>query len=897
MRVTRDILALIVILSGVSLFHLRGILPGQTFLPVDLANGNLPWQSVSGQPLQNGLISDPVYQYYPFLVSAVDSIRQEGRWPLWNPKIFTGHPAVADPLAQTFYPVFLLLALWLGVARGLSVGLVLHVALASILTYSYLRSLQYTRQASTFGAFTYALSGYMVTWFETPFWLSTLSWLPGVFWGFELAIQRHRLRYVAVAALMLGLAILGGQYSFIVTFILFFMIYAAGRVLERVVQKQPMRLWPLAAAIAVVAFALLGTALQTLPFAEFLNLSQRVIAQGLLDPLPLQQLLTLIVPKFYGTPEGGGSYWGILNYSEATIYVGLPALWLASIAPFIGRRFFTLWVTGMTVLLLYFVVGGPGVQGLGSLPLFKYASLHRSVFLLPLFVALLAAHTLSEGQWPARIATIVVLCMSVLLLSATLINWQDVQVHWQELQAPIITAALLLLTSLALIGLRGRRLAIRDANLALIALAFFDLYHMGSQYNPAGPVEQLMPPTPAIAYLREHLSGYRVAPYQITGVLFGPNVLSIYGISEAGGYSSVLPNMVQRLVQAGDPKGDATGSGFWMRQNGNIVFFSRPSTRLLDLLQVAYVITPGPRIDTGVRAVYVTDGCEGDSGEIANGRRVSGSFVVQDTAINRIDLRVRVYDTSKLRGALAIRMWQGGDRARLMLDTKQDTAQLRDRNTFTVFFAPEREAAGQTYVWEVTAAEDAQSTGVGLCASANGQPSFSVYGTDWQQVYEGEVRIYERVHPLPRAYVAYAAEYLSDEGQTISRVLDGAFDPYSQVVVNEKVALPVTGASPASPAEITEYQSTRVVIKAIATQPGLLVLGDQFYPGWQAEVDNQPAPIIRVNGMARGVLLPTGQHQVVFQFVPVLVPQGIALGVIGSLVLAAIAGYRFLARP
>jgi Bacterial membrane protein YfhO len=896
LRVSRDVLALIIVVSGVSLFHLRGLLPGQTFLPVDLANSNLPWYSVSAQPLQNGLISDPLYQYYPFLVNAVDTIRQEGQWPLWNPRIFTGQPSAADPLAQTFYPVFLLLALWLGVARGLSVGLVLHAALASILTYSYLRSLQFTRQSSMFGAFTYALSGYMVTWFETPFWLSTLSWLPGVLWGFEVAIQTRRLRYVAVAALMLGFAILGGQYSFIVTFIVFFIFYAAGRVLERLVQKEPVRLWPLAAAIAVVAFALLGTALQTLPFAEFLNLSQRVITQGLRDPLPLQQLLTLIVPKFYGNPEGAGSYWGIWNYSEATIYVGLSALCLAAIAPFIGNRFFIFWVTGMTVLLLYFTVGGPGVQGLGSLPLFKYASLHRSVFLLPLFVALLAAHTLSEGQWPARIATTVVLCVSALLLSAALMNWRDVQVHWQELQVPIITAALLLLASLALIGLRGRRLATRDANLAFIALAFFDLYHMGSQYNPAGPIEQLMPPTPSVAYLKEHLSDYRAAPYQTAGMLFGPNVLSIYGISEAGGYSSVLPTAVQRLVQAGDPKGDATGSGFWMRQNGNMVFFSRPSTRLLDLLQVAYVITPGPRIDTGVRAVYQADGCEGDSGEIANGRRVSGSFVVKDTAINRIDFRVRVYSTSNVRGALAIRMWQGTDRARLMLDTKQDSAQLRDRNTFTVFFAPERAAAGQTYVWEVTAAGDAQSTGIGLCALANGQPSFSVYGTDWQQVYEGEVRIYERLHPLPRAYIAYAAEYLSDDGQTISRLLDGAFDPYRQVVVNEKVDLPGIGTSTASPAEIAEYQSTRVVINAMATQPGLLVLGDQFYPGWQAVVDDQPVPIIRVNGTARGVLLPAGQHQVVFQFVSVPVMQGIALGVIGSLVLAAIAAYRFLAR-
>ena len=58
------------------------------------------------------------------------------------------------------------------------------------------------------------------------------------------------------------------------------MLYALGRVVERILQKQAMAYWPLAAAIGIVLFAVLGSALQTLPFAEFLNLSQRVMVCG-----------------------------------------------------------------------------------------------------------------------------------------------------------------------------------------------------------------------------------------------------------------------------------------------------------------------------------------------------------------------------------------------------------------------------------------------------------------------------------------------------------------------------------------------------------------------------------------------------------------------------------------
>ena len=144
----RDILTLLPLFLGVSLFHIRGLLPGQTFLPVDLAGNSLPWRSGPPRALQNWLISDPLYEFYPFLTYNVNALRS-GRWPLWNPYILLGHPTVADPLAQPFYPIFSGLGLLLGVARGLAIGLWLHALLAAVLTYGLLRVLRCRRPAAT----------------------------------------------------------------------------------------------------------------------------------------------------------------------------------------------------------------------------------------------------------------------------------------------------------------------------------------------------------------------------------------------------------------------------------------------------------------------------------------------------------------------------------------------------------------------------------------------------------------------------------------------------------------------------------------------------------------------------------------------------------------------------
>ena len=57
-----------------------------------------------------------------------------------------------------------------------------------------------------------------------------------------------------------------------------------------------------------------------------------------------------------------------------------------------------------------------------------------------------------------------------------------------------------------------------------------------------------------------------------------------------------------------------------------------------------------------------------------------------------------------------------------------------------------------------------------------------------------------------------------------------------------------------------------LTLHALLARPGLLVVSEGYYPGWQAEVDGVAAPIVPTNGMMRGVVLPAGEHQIVFRF-------------------------------
>jgi hypothetical protein len=64
---------------------------------------------------------------------------------------------------------------------------------------------------------------------------------------------------------------------------------------------------------------------------------------------------------------------------------------------------------------------------------------------------------------------------------------------------------------------------------------------------------------------------------------------------------------------------------------------------------------------------------------------------------------------------------------------------------------------------------------------------------------------------------------------------------------------------------------------------------DSYFPGWTATLDGQPADVVRVDGMVRGVIVATaGRHEVAMQYRPVSFTAGLALAAGAALGLVVI---------
>ena len=64
------------------------------------------------------------------------------------------------------------------------------------------------------------------------------------------------------------------------------------------------------------------------------------------------------------------------------------------------------------------------------------------------------------------------------------------------------------------------------------------------------------------------------------------------------------------------------------------------------------------------------------------------------------------------------------------------------------------------------------------------------------------------------------------------------------------------------------WRPDRTEVEVDNKQPGILVVHEAYYPGWVAEIDGQPARILRTNVLFRGVEVGEGRHHVVFRFEP-----------------------------
>ena len=162
---------------------------------------------------------------------------------------------------------------------------------------------------------------------------------------------------------------------------------------------------------------------------------------------------------------------------------------------------------------------------------------------------------------------------------------------------------------------------------------------------------------------------------------------------------------------------------------------------------------------------------------------------------------------------------------------------------------------------------------------------------------DGDVKVYEILGTLPRAYVVHRLKPVRDDMVALATIRTSGFDPAHEALWTEPDPLPPM-AEPATPDSVgvVRYDFNEAEFSVSTASPGLFVLADQYDPDWKATVDGAPAAIHRVDYLMRGVLIGPGAHRIRLRYVPRSLEAGIRISALSLALTLAMAGAWFFRR-
>ena len=146
---------------------------------------------------------------------------------------------------------------------------------------------------------------------------------------------------------------------------------------------------------------------------------------------------------------------------------------------------------------------------------------------------------------------------------------------------------------------------------------------------------------------------------------------------------------------------------------------------------------------------------------------------------------------------------------------------------------------------------------------------------------------------LEKAWLAGTATVLDDDA-ALARILSGAFDPAREVVLAEPASLsPDPSVTGTVTWELNDPDERR--LRVTTTGPALLVVSENWFPGWVAEVDGEAAEVRRSNLTLQAVEIPSaGEHTVTLRFTAPTVRSALRLSIVASVITTLLFALSFV---
>lgn len=132
------------------------------------------------------------------------------------------------------------------------------------------------------------------------------------------------------------------------------------------------------------------------------------------------------------------------------------------------------------------------------------------------------------------------------------------------------------------------------------------------------------------------------------------------------------------------------------------------------------------------------------------------------------------------------------------------------------------------------------------------------------------------------------------DAASVMHALDN-FNPKDTAIIEEKDKIAsLSGLNTDSSAHIKLLQNNNdeVTYTASTKKDQLAVFSEIYYPlGWKAYVDNKETPIVKVNYVLRGIVVPKGDHQIKFELKPISIANSKQASSFASFIIWALLGY------
>lgn len=804
---TRHAANLAFIVAAIVVLFWRVFLLGETLIDVKTLNNQLPWGYSAGQsdyPYNRRDLTDTYVTRDYFVVSAY----QDGELPLWNPYTMAGHPIYADGVTRTLSP-FLLFYKFFDVPLGYSLARLVELMLAAVFMYIFLVAIGASANGGLMGSLVFAFSAHSMLHLTGLGWWGGLMWLPLILLFSDRAIRRRSYTQAMLAGVFLAAQFFCGylpnQVYYAGAIVLYYAFFAIAR--RRAERRAMTRLLAMMAVTLGIGLALSAT--QWVPSLELLSYSNRKVVGVELGyiHLPPWYAATLVFPNLFGAAYDAKAltlFTGLGVSHDHILYLGVAAL-----AP-LGFCLFWLRETGKKRIddswLQFSRVDGE--------------TRRRVVFFLMLG-----------------------LCALVLMMAAPVYVHITRFIPILQVIRVAVRAGVLFLFSAAVLVAFGTDLLLRSGSDALMRFA-----RAARRF---------------VIWVAAFVVTAAIASYAIK--LAGLTV-----DANARGRAAFIRRAALALSAQFTPPDASIVIPLAFLIGAALLLWAFVQGRLA-----------GRRFLFGIVALLMVD-------LFWNSNQFDRTF---DRA--RVFPRTEITDFLRSLPPGRVLVYPSG------LETNRSASAgagaekiIAPPNTLLPYKIPTVSGKNQQFPkWyrEFASLIEPQQNLSHVVFDQYGSRFFDLLNVRYVMTHESAppldgydllrtaegVSLYQNKYAMPRAFFAKRAIQVSSPAESLSRMRDPSFDPGTQTVIEvEQSPSPIVvesiapDATAPEPAGIIADRRNSVLIQTNNLRDGLLVLSDNYYPGWSAVVDGAPAPILRANHTMRAVRVPAGSHLVSFVFMP-----------------------------